>query len=72
MTAMRTGPRVWPRRRMVLFKARNVPRFSSGAAALRREKTLGRFRLWATPKITAGTNNSHTEGTNATKARAAA
>lgn len=39
---------------------------------MRREKTLGRFRLWATPKITVGTNNSYTEGTNATRAMAAA
>ena len=56
-TDMSTGPRVWPRRRIVLLMDMKAPRFSSGAALLRSEKAGGRSRLWATPKITVGTRS---------------
>src|SRR3712207_7463383 len=66
---MRTGPRVWPRRKIVLLSEIKAPRFSSGATSLRSEKALGRLRVCATPKSTAGTKSSHTEGTSDTRQR---
>src|SRR5680860_430258 len=67
-----SGPIVCPVRSTIPLRERSAPRLSDDTEPASSEKTLGRFRPWATPKMREGTSSRYREGTRGMRTRATA